>query len=269
MKLDLHTHTKASDGQLSSSELVKKAIEKNIDVIAITDHDTVNGLIELEKEENISNIKIIPGIELSTRWKCSVHILGYFIDIHNEVLLKKLQRKSICRMKEIKQVVKKLKSNLDDSINIKDIIKEENALTMDIIADYLLKKGYSQSRQDSYDKFLIKGKCAFVQKECFEPKEAIEIIIAAGGIPVLAHPNRLNLDIEEKIKLIDKLVQYGLRGIEVYCKNNADLEFYEKICRKYNLLKTGGSDFHKEEDKIGYWNENNLIPSEVYSSLCN
>lgn len=268
MKIDLHTHTTASDGKLSPQQLINKAVEENIDVIAITDHDTVNGLINLEEGE-AEALKIIPGIEISTRQKCSIHILGYFIDIHNKELLRKIEKIEVYRMREIKQVVKNLADNIDSSISVRDIIKEENVLTMNGVADYLCKKGFSKSRQDSYDEYLQEGKCGFVQKKCMEPKKAIEVITVAGGISVLAHPNRLKMSRNEIQELISELVGYGLKGIEVYCKEMDEVEWYTDICHKYNLIITGGSDFHKEEDKLGYWDENKLIPSDTYKMLCN
>lgn len=268
MKVDLHTHTNASDGELSPHQLVSKAIEENMDVIAITDHDTVNALLKLEKEKTES-LKIIPGIEISTREQCSIHILGYYIDIHNKELLQEIGKIEVSRMREIKQVVKNLAAHLDDSIRVRDIIKEEKVLTMNAVADYLQKKGYSASRQDSYDKYLQEGKFAFVQKECMKPEKAIKLIAACGGIPVLAHPNRLKLSMDEKYELIVQLVQYGLRGIEVYCRDMDDVNWYMDLCHKYNLIITGGSDFHKKEDRLGCWNEDELILSDVYRMLCN
>lgn len=268
MKVDLHIHTNASDGELSPQGLVNKAIKEHMDIIAITDHDTVDALMKLE-EQKIENPVIIHGIELSAMKKCSIHILGYFVDIHDKEFLQEIEKIKVSRMKEIKQVVGKLKKNVNDNICMKDIILHEKKLTMDAIADYLWKQGYSGSRADSYDKYLKEGKCAFVQKECLEPQKAIEIIVKAGGIPVLAHPNRLKLNSDEKKELIDQLVQSGLRGIEIYCKDMDDIAWYRTICYKYNLIITGGSDFHRKEDKLGYWKEDELIPSDIYQELCN
>lgn len=266
MKVDLHVHTTASDGELSPKELIHQCLEEGIEVISITDHDTVKGLLDIEKEE-IKGIKVISGIEVSSREICPIHILGYHIDIHNQEFLEFLDRIEIFRMKEIKQVVRILSIEVDSEINCRRIIKEQGCLTINSIADYLCTNGFSASRQDSYDKYLGENKCAFVQKKCPEPKEVIESITRAGGIPVLAHPNRLHMELAEQKAMIKRLGYYGLKGIEIYCKNMKELAFYNELCKEHQLIITGGSDFHKRNDRLGYWCEEELIPASVCDEL--
>lgn len=266
MNVDLHIHTNASDGELSPIQLVDRAIKDKMDVIAITDHDTVAALLTIEK--NITDsIEVISGIELSARDEYPIHILGYYIDIHNRELTEELDRIKLLRIKEIKRVIEKLNQNLDSTICVREIVKTEKKLTMNSIADFLCKRGFSISRQDAYDKYLGNGKSAFIQKECLRPEKAIELILSAGGIPVLAHPNRIKIDKYKIEKMIRYLTKCGLMGVEVYCRNMKEINEYKRMCKENCLIITAGSDFHRKDDVLGQWSKNQIISDKVYAQL--
>ena len=269
MKYDLHMHTSFSDGEYSPQKLIERAYAENIEVISITDHDTVKAYKQLEKEK-FECIKIIPGIEISTRTACfeeeyALHILGYNIDIHSQKLNEELNNLEIIRMKEIKKVVKLLTEKVDNNISVKNIICAKKKLTMNAIACYLSDIGYAKTKEDAYEKYLVAGKVAFVQKECMTPEEAIQLIVDAGGIPVLAHPNRVNMTKDRMEHLIEHLAKCGLKGIECYCLyiTDEEIRWYVTLCHKENLWVSAGSDFHKPTDLIGLWREENEISTRI------
>lgn len=269
MKYDLHMHTSFSDGEYSPQKLTEKAYAENIEVISITDHDTVKAHQQLEKEK-IECIKIIPGIEISTRDTCfekeyPLHILGYNIDIHNQKLNAELKKIEIMRIKEIKKVVKLLEETVDNNISVKNIIREKKKLTMNAIAYYLCYLGYAKTKEEAYEKYLVADRVGYVQKECMTPEKAIRLVVDAGGIPVLAHPNRVNMSKDRMEQLIGRLSKCGLKGIECYCLNITDeeIKWYESLCRKENLWISAGSDFHKSKDMIGFWRKENEISTQI------
>lgn len=269
MRYDLHMHTSFSDGEYSPQKLIEKAYAEKIGVISITDHDTVKAYQQLGNEK-IEGIKIIPGLEISTRdtffgEEYSLHILGYNIDIHNQKLNAELYKMEIMRMKEIKNVVKLLEKTVDNSINVKNIIREKKKLTMNAIAYYLCELGYAKTKEEAYSKYLVAGRVAHVQKKCMTPEEAIQLVVDAGGIPVLAHPNRVNLSKDRMEQLIERLPKCGLKGIECYCLyiTDEEIKWYEALCHKENLWISAGSDFHKPTDMIGFWREENEISTQV------
>lgn len=263
--VDLHIHTNASDGLLNIEEVIKLAEQRELNTIAITDHDTVQGLLDLEQSGLSYTLQVINGIELSTVYKVPIHILGYGIDIHNEHLNQLLFDIKNNRIREIKKVISLLKENEIDICAAK-VIKSEKCLTMDAIAKYIHKTGYADSMEDAYDKYLRKERCGYYHKYSLDTKEAIELILETGGIPVLAHPNRLHLDAKQREELIQELTGYGLHGIEVFY-NDTDIDEYKKISEKYQLIMTGGSDFHKPEDSMGLYGEDIKIPDTILANL--
>lgn len=242
---DLHIHTIASDGVLTSEEIINNAIKMGIKGIAITDHDTVNGLDKAEKYiKNLNTIlKFIPGIELNTDYKDSeVHILGYFIDYKNEILLAKLAELRDVRYKRAIKMMERLKS-MGLVVNLEDVEKlaKGDIIARPHIGQALVDKGYLFSVREAFDKYLGKGKPAYVPRAKFSPQEAINLINSVGGIAVLAHPGLIKNE-----GIIYEVIEMGIEGLEVYYPEHHSLQIdnYLKICQKENLLITGGSDFH-------------------------
>jgi predicted metal-dependent phosphoesterase TrpH len=243
---DLHIHSTFSDGNLNPHEIIKIANTRGVRCVSITDHDTIESQIDLEMYVNGKNPVVIPGVEISTMYEnCEVHILGYFIDINNTKLrgaLKAMQFERTIRINDIIEALNKI----DISISKNDIeIEKYISLGRPHIAKILVDKGYSLSVREAFHQYLARGKPGFIERYKINYKDALKLIVEAGGIPVLAHPGEiykgLNID-----TLIKNFKVYGLKGIEVYHPSHSSIEvnkFYN-IAKKYSILVTGGSDCH-------------------------
>ncbi len=246
MILDLHSHTTASDGTYPPEEMVRYALKKKVDVLAITDHDTISGAKSLIGK-TFENISLILGVEISALFPTdSLHILGYGLkDI--EKVEKVLADLIKYRDERNKLIVEKMQTN---GINIdleyiKTMAKGE-AVGRPHFARALLEKGYVSSINEAFDKYLKDGGLFFVEKKRLTPKESVELIKSSGGIAVFAHPFETRLPNLELEKLVKELVSYGLDGLEVfYPKHDASqVKTLLKIVRKYDLMITAGNDFH-------------------------
>ncbi|ANC77000.1 phosphatase [Fictibacillus phosphorivorans] len=242
---DLHTHTTASDGTFTPAENVRRAVEKGLSAIAITDHDTVNGIreamIEAEKHEDFT---VIPGIEISTLYEGQdIHVLGYFIDYEDENFLKALRSLTSVRDKRNKMILENL-NNLGIPVKESELEVKRHGkgnVGRGHIAEILMEKGIVKSLPEAFEKYLGKGKAAYASTERISPIEAIELIRNAKGVPVLAHPGIYGAD-----ELIPILSENGLIGLEYKHPDHTEEQvvFYEKLAEKNSLLKTAGSDFH-------------------------
>ena len=247
MKFDLHVHTNYSDGKFTPSKVIDLAVKRNLNGIAITDHDTVLALDEaMEYSKKYKNFKLIPGIELGCIYKDEeVHILGYFIDYKSKELLKATKELRKDRVERGKKIISKLRDlNLEITENEVQSLSKEDFIGRVHIARVLLNKHYVSSISDAFEKYLNKGLPAYVLRKTFTIKESINLINSANGIAVLAHPGLL----KEKEKIIDHCIKNGIQGIEcIHSKHSMiDNQLFENIARKANLLITAGSDFHGE-----------------------
>jgi predicted metal-dependent phosphoesterase TrpH len=247
--VDLHLHTTASDGVLSPSEIVRYAKAKGLQAIAITDHDTVEGLSEGLLEGAKIGFEVIPGVEVSaTHSPGSMHLLGFFFDHHHPLINERLGYLQKARAERNPKIVERL-NQLGIKINYEEVLKTSGGgqVGRPHFAQILLEKGYVSSFQEAFDRFLKIGAPAYVDKCRFTAKEAIHFIIEAQGIAVLAHPKTLNLKgYLELEKLLLQLIDQGLKGIEVYYPEHSALEMaqYKTLAEKYGLLMTGGTDYH-------------------------
>ena len=231
MPSDLHMHTTYSDGKLTPEELVAKAKEVGLSYMAITDHDTVEGISHLYENGlyPARGIHIIPGIEFSAHHPTrEIHILGYNIDIYYGELVDKLNDVTEARWTRFSELVEKLQ-NLGYEISRSHIGR------------VLVKKGYFPTVRDAFEAMLMKGKPAYVPHYHLEVEDIIALIKAAGGTPVLAHPKLIGDD-----TIVEDLCCRGIEGLEVfYPQHDAeDTARYLEMAKRYNLLVTGGSDFH-------------------------
>lgn len=243
-KIDMHVHTKASDGILSPKEVVEWAFRNGLAGVAITDHDTVDGIEEAcLTAAGYDNFQVIPGIELSTIYYAEeVHILGYHIDYYHSELVELTKTIRDERLNRGKKIIQRLKQlNYDISIEEVLVYTEGGVIGRPHIARALANKGYVSTMQEAFEKLLGKGKPAFIERFKLPPNEAIDIIERAGGIPVLAHPGLL----KKNINIMD-ILNLGIRGIEVYHTKHtsADNKIYLKLAEKLRLFITGGSDYH-------------------------
>ncbi|WNF39022.1 PHP domain-containing protein [Bacillaceae bacterium IKA-2] len=251
---DLHLHTTASDGGYSPTELVNKCKQVGLQYIAITDHDTVNGVKEATEVAAKEGITVIPGIEFSTKENgTSVHILGYGIDINDEPLKAMLVEQQKLRKIRMQGMVEKF-SKVNVQLKAADVLKEADggSIGRPHVAKVLVKMGVVKNVAEAFDLFLGEGKPCYVQKEReMTPTEALKWIERAKGVAILAHPVYYDLD--------DKVAQWVatglLHGVEVYHRDhNVDVQrHYEELVQQIEreqavtLLRTGGSDFHHED----------------------
>ena len=263
MLLDLHTHSTASDGTFSPEELVLEAARKNLSFLALTDHDTIDGLSQISKVPD--GLTFINGVEISAEFPKTLHILGYGFDpTHTELnrTLRELQDFRLNRNKKMIENMKKFGFN----ITIEELEEEAGGelIGRPHFANLFAKKGFAKIYQEAFDKYLDKGKPLYLNKKRLQPKNAIELILDAEGIPVIAHPYQTKLNDEKLEELVADLINYGLMGIEVfYSKHTHDqIRFYKYLADKYGLLITAGSDFHgktKPDIKLGMDVEDDLL----------
>lgn len=263
--IDLHTHTTASDGTLTPTELVQYALEKKLSAIAVTDHDTTAGLDEAIEAGKKYNLEVIPGIEIATVVDTrDVHLLGLFIDHHSKVMREQVEKMASVRQERNLLMVDKLKEN---GINIdrSDLDRfKGQSIARGHIADILIERGYATDLKDALRKYMNPGSLGYVQKKTDEAQAVIDVIHQSGGICIIAHINQIypeNYSATQKV--IEKLIGYQVDGIEThYCEY--DKTYQERafaFVQQYNLLESGGSDFHGTRKKnldlgIGYGNLN-------------
>jgi len=247
MTADLHIHTTASDGRLSPNSILQQAMEVGLSYIAIADHDTVDGLLEINeiiKKNTIDTISIIPGIEFSTDLpENEVHILGYQIDIYNLELRNQLNLLVAHRRERIKQMIHKL-SQLGYSIDylrVIEIAKQATSIGRPHLAKALIEKGYFSTVSDVFTALLNKNSPVYVPHYKLTPSQVITLIKKAGGIPVLAHPGLIGND-----NIVLDLINAGILGLEAYHPTHTEIQIqrYLDLANQYNLYITGGSDFH-------------------------
>ena len=247
--IDLHTHSTASDGSFAPREVVRLAGEGGLRAMALTDHDTIDGLAEAIAAGAEYGVEVIPGVEISAFFPGgTMHILGLFIDYTDGLLDKRLAVLKQARADRNPQIVAKL-NGLGIPITMEQVkrLSGGGQVGRPHIARALLEGGYIRSFPEAFDKFLGNRGPAYVEKFRFPPKEAIVMIREAGGIPALSHPFTLELGSAYALKnLLMELKDLGLAGIEVFYSDHTpeQMALYLKLARELGLLITGGSDFH-------------------------
>ncbi len=258
--LELHSHTTCSDGSLSPAELVKFAAEKGVRALAITDHDTMAGWEEAIATATPLNLEIVPGLELSTVYNGrSMHILGFYPD--QEKLLAPLQERVEGRKRRARKMAEKL-AELGYPITLPDM-SGAMAPGRPHIASALKKAGHVTSHNEAFDRFLKDDGPAYVPYEKFTAQQGIDLLLSCGAVPVWAHPYIFRGGTVEAI--LPVLVEAGLMGIEVYHPTHSPSQTrkLEEYCHTYNLLMTGGSDYHgpKKEKNPDFRDLNDLAVS--------
>ena len=273
--IDLHVHTKASDGTMSPEEVVRHASSKGLKAIAITDHDTLDGVQPAQDEGARLGVEVISGIEISAHWKNGIlHILGYYVDHEHEGLVKSLDFLRNGRHERIPKILLKL-ADLKIQILPTEVEFEVSGGVpgRPHIANVMVKKGYVKNVQEAFDLYLKQGAPAYVDKAKLSPVEAVRVIASASKLCVLAHPYSLNVESSEQFEeIISALIPFGLRGIEAYYPQHtaAQTEFFVNIASKLNLAVTGGTDFHgsnKPEIEIGVLPDIGMLPYSIVLDL--
>ncbi len=252
--IDLHTHTAESDGSYTPTELVDYAIEKDLAAVAVTDHDSTEGLDEALshaaalKEKGLPSIEVVPGIEFSTKYeKQDVHIVGLCISYDSEDFKKALDDFVVSREGRNRKMCKNLQ---DAGIGISYEKLQEMypgaVITRAHYASFLCENGYVRNRQDAFAKYLGDHTKYFVPREKVTPAQAVTLIRKSGGVPVLAHPPLYHMGGDRLDRLVSSLKTEGLMGVEAFYSTytNQDVRDMLRLADKYDLLLSGGSDFH-------------------------
>lgn len=255
MRIDLHLHSKYSDGILSMKEIINILVNNGVRVFGLTDHDTIDGIDEGIYEAKKHSIEFIPGIEISTEFKGrDVHILGYYIDHQCLELINHLEGFKKDRHERIINIINKLKS---EGLILEDLNLEKKAnegvLGRPHIADILIEKRYVKSRKEAFDKYLGRDCVGYVPRKKVTVSQAVSIIKKAKGIPVLAHPGLSFLN-----EQLDEIIELGVQGIEVWHPdhNLTLIDYFYNYADKNDLLMTGGTDWHgdKSYKLFNYYN---------------
>lgn len=248
MKVDLHMHSTASDGSYHPKQLVQLALSKRMRVIALTDHDTLDGLKEAEEEAKKWGLEFVKGIEISTHWKeHEVHILGYFLNLEDEAFCKKIESLKKLRQERNKKIVSLLQK-YDIMINI-ELLEEmypHQSVGRVHMAKEIVKQGKAKDIPEAFSLYLGNGAPAYVPKEGLTPQMAVALLREHGAFSSLAHPKFISKDENEILALIEDLKSHGLNAIESNYPGfrSKEIRLYRSWAKKYNLEITGGSDFH-------------------------
>ena len=252
MRIDLHSHTTISDGKLMPEELIAHAIESNLDMLAITDHDSIDAYLQIPDKTTLP-FRLIPGIEFSTQYlNIEIHILGLNIDLDSTALKSGIATQHKHRTERASHIAAKLERELRiDNIlpAVRKFAHSDHNIGRPHFARYLLETGVVKDEQEAYKKYLGTSKKAYVKPVWAEMSEIVGWINAAGGTAVLAHPARYKLTHTRLNKLVDAFIAAGGHGLEVVSGNQTPdvTSNLAKICQKKNLLASCGSDFHGHE----------------------
>ena len=242
--VDLHTHTTASDGTYAPRELVAEAAGRGVRVLAITDHDSTEGLPEaFEEAERRRPLEVLPGIEINCDVEgAEIHVLGYLMDWQAEWFQDFCREQRRERRARIHRMVERLAA-LGMPLEADEVfaIVKEGSAGRPHVAQVMVTRGYVKTVREAFDKYLGSGKPGHVQRKTVTPEDAVRVIRKAGGVPVFAHPGLADRD-----ELIPALIAAGLMGIECYYTEHsaAQRASYLQLCKDHDLVATGGSDFH-------------------------
>lgn len=271
--IDLHTHSTASDGSFMPGELVRHAAESGVTTLALTDHDSTAGLAEAAAESARLGVEFIRGVELTTSTQYgSVDILGYCLPDNDPVLEKKLELLRLARMRRNESIVERL-NGLGLAVSMEEITAQgSSSFGRPHIAALMLSKGYINHPREAYQKYIGEGKTAFVPKEPFSPEEAVNLLAGAGAVAFVAHPMLVRAPEAWLDSLVRELAELGLAGLEAYHSEH-DAKAVRHVVRladKYNLLVSGGSDFHgraKPHIQLGRGRGGLMVPEIVLEKL--
>jgi predicted metal-dependent phosphoesterase TrpH len=264
--VDLHMHSTASDGAQPVEDLMKLAAEVGLKTLALTDHDTTAALDRALEVGNALGMEVIPGVELSADEGGEVHVLGYFLQYKDETFQKELERFRFQRYGRAQLILEKL-AGLGLPLEWERVLEiaGDAAPQRPHIAEALKEKGYIQTVNEAFEKYIGNDGPAYVETQKISPVEAIQLIQSVGGLAVLAHPQYMkNLD-----QILPKMVEAGLSGMEVYYGHNTDeqVEHFLSLADHYNLVPTGGSDWHGRSDGGQVFLGSRVVPPAVIDRL--
>lgn len=241
--VDLHLHSTRSDGSSTPEEVVARAREAGLRLISLTDHDSVDGVVEAQAAGIVHGVEVVPGAELSVQHEGrDVHVLAYFVDPDSSTLATCLKTYQDERRNRADRIVKRLNS-LGVRVKLEHVLAKADggSIGRPHVADVLVEEGFCFSSNEAFHKYLGYGKPAYQEKFVMTPAEAVEVIHDAGGVAVIAHPVLYGND-----DLLPGLAEAGVDGIEVWHikHQSGDVERYKAFAKRFDLLVSGGSDCH-------------------------
>ena len=275
--IDLHCHSTASDGTCTPKEVAELAQKIGLSAIALTDHDTIDGLAEFQTAGNALGIETISGIEFAALWgkfhRPEIHIVGLGFDPTHPVLLSRMETIRSSRDIRNRKMCEKL-SAIGLHVTLDEVAANAGGeiITRAHFANVLLEKGYIKKKADAFSRYISPGLPGYVEREFLSPALCIETIKAAGGAAVLAHPTLYNLDLPQLETLCRELISYGLDGVECRYSTYTPTQTKEisALAEKLGLLPSGGSDFHgknKPDIHLGSGKNNLAIPYSFWENL--
>lgn len=246
--IDLHTHSLFSDGTNTPEELVALAVAGGLNGLALTDHDTVAGVPRLLAAARQQGLEAMGGVEVSTSYAPgAMHLLGYYVDHNDAHLAERLEWVRTGRHARNEAILRKLKQ-LGLPLTWEDIKAQcaGDVVGRPHLAQAMVQRGYVRHTKEAFDRYLARGAAAYVDRRTLTAKEAIAVIRQAGGVPVLAHPCTLDLDLKSLRTLLEQLRSSGLMGLEVHYPRHdrEQTRCYAELARDLNLVATGGTDYH-------------------------
>lgn len=262
--VDLHAHTRASDGLLSPTELVAHARQTGLRALAVTDHDTTAGISEALTAAAGTELEVVPGVEISTYYGgVEVHLLGYFVDPASPDFARALSSRREDRDERAREMVERLRA-LEVPIDYEDVVREagNGALGRPHVAAALVTRGWVRDKQEAFDRYLADGRPAAVPKPIFRLEDAIALLRSMDAVPVLAHPGLL-----KRPDLLPEMAALGLAGIEVFYPKHLPEQQRELLsfAQAHGLVATGGSDFHAPMQPAPLGSQQ--VPLEVLEEL--
>jgi len=246
--IDLHTHSNRSDGTFEPAEIVRLAVERGLEVVALTDHDTTDGLEEALAAGRELGIEVVPGVEFSAEYEnTSVHVLCYWMDVENEELQAELTRLRDDRFRRGERMIEKLRAlGFDISFDrVREIAAGGNIIRPHV-AQAMVEAGIVETEAEAFDEYISDGGPAHVPKHALHPLDAVRLIRKAGGICVLAHPGMWGDQTSVPGELIEAMAEADMQGLEVDHTDHdpATRAYYREVATRLGLVATGGSDCH-------------------------
>jgi predicted metal-dependent phosphoesterase TrpH len=247
-RIDLHTHSDESDGTFTPSEVVRRAAELGLDVVALTDHDTTSGLEEASEAAREVGVELVPGVEFSAEHQAtSIHVLCYWMDVSNEELQTELQRLRDDRFRRGEMMIEKLQAlGFDISFERVREIAGGGNIVRPHVAQAMVEAGIVADEAEAFDRYIADGGPAHVPKHALDPLDSVDLIVRAGGVCVLAHPGMWGAQSSVPDDLIAAMVERGMVGLEVDHTDHTPEQraIYRAMAERLGLVATGGSDCH-------------------------
>jgi len=252
-KVDLHIHTTASDGQYTPTQTVKRAAAAGVEYLAITDHDTIDGVEEGIRAGALYQVRVIRGVELSAKDDHNLHILGYRFSPDTSRLQELCREMQRNRLQQKYRILDFLKTEYDIELPLKEVetVAGGSSIGRPHFAQILVKRGYASTVKEAFDRYLDTEAYKKIERKKESAATYIQAIQESNGVAVLAHPWQLRYTDEQLERLIIQLKNFGLEGIECYYPKHtpAQVKQYLELAKKYCLYITAGSDFHGEKIK--------------------